>query len=43
VVLSSAVSRLGGRVTPGGLVWVNRVSGLILVGFAVAALLSVVL
>lgn len=41
LALSTGVSLLRGRVTPRGLQWVNRVSGLIILGFGVAALASV--
>jgi threonine/homoserine/homoserine lactone efflux protein len=40
VLLSTSVSLLRGRFTPTGLRWVNRVSGLIILGFGIAALLS---
>ncbi len=40
LALSGAVSLLRSRVTPRGLRWVNRVSGLIILGFGVAALTS---
>ena len=42
LALSGAVSLLSGRVTPRGLRWVNRVSGVIILGFGVAALASLV-
>jgi threonine/homoserine/homoserine lactone efflux protein len=42
LALSGAVSLLRSRVTPRGLRWVNRVSGLIILGFGVAALASLV-
>jgi threonine/homoserine/homoserine lactone efflux protein len=42
LALSGAVSLLRRRVTPRGLRWVNRVSGLIILGFGVAALASLV-
>jgi threonine/homoserine/homoserine lactone efflux protein len=37
--LSGSVSLLRSRVTAAGLVWVNRVSGFVVIGFGVAALL----
>jgi threonine/homoserine/homoserine lactone efflux protein len=40
LALSGAASLLRGRVTARGLRWVNRVSGLIIVGFGLAALAS---
>jgi threonine/homoserine/homoserine lactone efflux protein len=40
LALSGAVSLLRSRVTPRGLRWVNRVSGVIILGFGVAALAS---
>jgi threonine/homoserine/homoserine lactone efflux protein len=40
LALSGGVSLLRARVTRGGLRWVNRVSGLILLGFGLLALLS---
>jgi threonine/homoserine/homoserine lactone efflux protein len=40
LALSAAVSLLRSRVTPRGLRWVNRVSGVIILGFGVAALAS---
>jgi threonine/homoserine/homoserine lactone efflux protein len=40
LALSGAVSLLRSRVTPRGLRWVNRVSGLIILGFGLAALAS---
>ncbi len=40
LVLSGVVSAVRGRFTPTAMRWVNRVSGAILVGFAVVALLS---
>ncbi|HSN76196.1 MAG TPA: LysE family translocator [Anaerolineae bacterium] len=40
LVLSTAVSLLRSRVSPSGLRWVNRVSGLIILGFGLAALAS---
>jgi threonine/homoserine/homoserine lactone efflux protein len=42
LALSGAVSLLRSRMTPRGLRWVNRVSGLIILGFGVAALASLV-
>lgn len=40
LALSGAVSLLRSRVTPRGLRWVNRVSGLIILGFGLAAVAS---
>ena len=40
LALSAGVSLLRSRVTPHGLRWVNRVSGLIILGFGLAALAS---
>ncbi len=40
LTLSSVVGLLHRRVTPAGLRWVNRVSGLVILGFGVAALAS---
>jgi threonine/homoserine/homoserine lactone efflux protein len=40
LTLSSVVGLLHRRVTPHGLRWVNRVSGLVILGFGVAALAS---
>lgn len=40
LALSAAVNLLRSRVTPRGLRWVNRVSGLIILGFGVVALAS---
>jgi len=37
LILSTAVSRLRGRVRPIHLVWVNRASGAILIGFAIGS------
>lgn len=42
VFLSGAVSLVRARVTPGAVKWINRGSGLILIGFAVAAWASLV-
>lgn len=42
LALSSAVGLLHGRITPAGLRWVNRISGLIILGFGLAALVSLV-
>jgi threonine/homoserine/homoserine lactone efflux protein len=39
--LSGAVGVLRGRITPRGLRWINRVSGLIVLGFGVLALMTV--
>ena len=41
LILSGTAGALRGRLTPGGLQWVNRLSGVILAGFGVAALVSV--
>jgi threonine/homoserine/homoserine lactone efflux protein len=41
LALSGAVGLLRSRVTPAALVWVNRASGLVIVGFGVAALVGV--
>ncbi len=43
LILSSAVSFLRARVTPRVLLWINRVSGAIIVGFGVVAIVSVLL
>lgn len=40
LALSSAFGLLRGRVTPAGLRWVNRISGLIILGFGLTALAS---
>jgi threonine/homoserine/homoserine lactone efflux protein len=40
LVLSGGVSRVGGRLAPATLTWINRVSGLVIGGFGVLALLS---
>lgn len=40
LTLSIVVSLFRGRITPSAMVWVNRLSGLLIVGFGVAALLS---
>ena len=40
LALSTAVSLLRSRVSPRGLRWINRVSGLIILGFGLAALAS---
>ncbi|HEX9092233.1 MAG TPA: LysE family translocator [Anaerolineales bacterium] len=40
--LSSAVHLLRGRIQPVGLLWVNRLSGLIILGFGIAALIGVI-
>lgn len=42
LILSTGVSRLRGWFTQGRLVWVNRASGLLLLAFGVAALVSVI-
>jgi threonine/homoserine/homoserine lactone efflux protein len=42
LLLSAAVGLLRGRVTPAVLVWVNRVAGVVLVGFGAAAWLALV-
>jgi threonine/homoserine/homoserine lactone efflux protein len=43
LILSGSVSLLGTKVTPRVLLWINRVSGAIIVGFGVVALVSVFL
>jgi len=43
VLLSTGVHILRAKFTPDGLQWVNRISGLIILGFGIAALLSVLL
>jgi threonine/homoserine/homoserine lactone efflux protein len=43
VLLSSASSILKNRLTPKGLLWVNRISGIIILGFGLAAFVSLVL
>ena len=40
--LSSVVHRLRGRIQTTGLLWVNRLSGLIILGFGIAALIGVI-
>jgi threonine/homoserine/homoserine lactone efflux protein len=40
LVLSGGVSRVGGRLAPATLTWINRGSGLVIGGFGVLALLS---
>ncbi len=40
LILSGGVSAMRGRFDPGTLQWVNRISGAIIVGFGLAALLS---
>jgi threonine/homoserine/homoserine lactone efflux protein len=42
LILSSGISLFGGRLNTRGLRWVNRVSGLIILGFGVIALLSLI-
>jgi threonine/homoserine/homoserine lactone efflux protein len=41
LILTSVVSALRTRVTVGGLVWVNRVSGVVLLGFAIWSIAGV--
>jgi threonine/homoserine/homoserine lactone efflux protein len=41
VILSGLVSALRTRLTPGALLWINRASGLLIVGFAVVSLVSI--
>jgi threonine/homoserine/homoserine lactone efflux protein len=43
LVLSGGVSLFRARFTPAGLRWVNRISGMVIVGFGVGALLSLIL
>jgi threonine/homoserine/homoserine lactone efflux protein len=43
LILSTGVGLLGGKLNTGGLQWVNRISGLIILGFGVVALLSLLL
>jgi threonine/homoserine/homoserine lactone efflux protein len=43
LLLTSVVSALRSRVTPGWLTWVNRVSGAVVVGFGVGAVVGAVL
>ena len=43
LILSGAVSLFRTRVTPKVLVWINRVSGVVILGFGVVALVSVAL
>ncbi|HYB55065.1 MAG TPA: LysE family transporter [Alphaproteobacteria bacterium] len=43
VVLSGAVSLARARVTPGAVRWINRASGLVLIGFGVSAWASLLL
>jgi threonine/homoserine/homoserine lactone efflux protein len=40
LVLSGGVSRVGGRLSPATLTWINRMSGLVIGAFGVLALLS---
>lgn len=40
LVLSGTAGALRGRLSPEGLRWVNRCSGIILAGFGIAALVS---
>lgn len=40
LLMSGAVSLLHGRVRPHHLVWINRLSGLLILGFGIAALVS---
>jgi threonine/homoserine/homoserine lactone efflux protein len=40
LLLSGGVTLLRGRLRPGWLIWINRVSGLLILGFGVSALLS---
>jgi threonine/homoserine/homoserine lactone efflux protein len=42
LLLSSVVARLRGRIGPQHLVWINRASGIVLIGFAAWAGLSLV-
>ena len=42
LILSSGVALLRGRLRPGWFIWVNRASGLLILGFGVAALASLV-
>jgi threonine/homoserine/homoserine lactone efflux protein len=42
IVLTAAVGWLRARVTPRGLVWINRVSGLVLLLFGITAILAAV-
>lgn len=41
LILSGLVSALRTRMTPGTLLWINRASGLLIIGFAVVSLVSV--
>jgi threonine/homoserine/homoserine lactone efflux protein len=43
LVLSGGVGWVGGRLAPATLTWINRVSGLVIAGFGVLALLSAAL
>ena len=43
VVLTTVVGWLRGRITTRGLTWVNRISGLILLGFGVVAVVGALL
>ncbi len=43
LILSGSVSFLRAKVTPSTLVWINRVSGAIILGFGVVAIVSVLL
>jgi arginine exporter protein ArgO len=43
LILSGAVSLFRTRVTPRVLLWINRVSGAIILGFGIVALVSVAL
>jgi threonine/homoserine/homoserine lactone efflux protein len=41
LVLTTGVSLLRSRITPGVLIWVNRISGVVILGFALYALLGI--
>jgi threonine/homoserine/homoserine lactone efflux protein len=43
IILSVGVNAFRGRFTPTGMIWVNRISGLIILGFGIAALYSVII
>jgi putative LysE/RhtB family amino acid efflux pump len=38
VILTAAVAALRSRVTPRGLTWINRITGVLLLGFGVTAI-----
>jgi threonine/homoserine/homoserine lactone efflux protein len=42
LILTTAISLFRNKITPGGMAWINRLSGLIILGFGLLALLSLV-